>query len=99
MAGTYSLLAEVIGEGPRRPAEPSPIPDLPAMLTAAPGPALLATAGSAGTPGAALSAAAAGAALSAAVAARARPPLRIRRHDAEEGPAYWRGGRARRGGD
>src|SRR4051794_9597288 len=56
MAGTYSLLAEVIGEGPKRPGDSSPMPDIPAMLTAV----------------------------------RTKPPLRIRRHDAEEGPAYWR---------
>jgi hypothetical protein len=58
MPGTSSVLAEVIGDGRRRPAAPPAIADMPAILTAA--------------------------------QRDAGPPLRIRRYDSDEGPAYWR---------
>jgi len=58
MPGTSSLLAELIGEGPKRPMDPPSIADMPAILAAA--------------------------------QHEAGPPLRIRRHDWDDGPAYWR---------
>jgi hypothetical protein len=58
MPGTSSVLAEVIGDGPRRPAGPPALADMPAILAAA--------------------------------QRDAGPPLRIRRYESDEGPAYWR---------
>ncbi|OJF11304.1 hypothetical protein [Couchioplanes caeruleus] len=59
MSGTgTSVLAEIIGEVPRRPSEPPAAGDMTTILAAA--------------------------------RHRAGPPLRIRRHDSDEGPAYWR---------
>jgi hypothetical protein len=52
------VLAEVIGDGPRRPAGPPSLADMPAILAAA--------------------------------QRDAGPPLRIRRYESDEGPAYWR---------
>ncbi len=58
MPGTgTSMLAEIIGSVPRRPVEPPPAGQMPAILAAA---------------------------------RDAGPPLRIRRYEGDEGPAYWR---------
>jgi hypothetical protein len=58
MPGTSSVLAEVIGDGPRRPAGLPALADMPAILAAA--------------------------------QRDAGPPLRIRRYESDDGPAYWR---------
>jgi len=58
MPGTSSVLADLIGGGMRRPAEPPPAADMPAILAAA--------------------------------EIEAGPPLRIRRHESDQGTAFWR---------
>jgi hypothetical protein len=59
VSGTGSVLAEIIGDGPRRYSEPPAAGQMAAILAAA-------------------------------VQHHASPALKIRRHAAEDGPAYWR---------
>jgi hypothetical protein len=59
VAGSSGVLAEIIGDGMRRPAGPPPAGDMAAILEAA-------------------------------VRQHAGPPMRIRRYESDEGPAFWR---------
>jgi len=55
---TSDVLAQIIGQGSRRPPQPPPAGAMPAILAAA--------------------------------EQESGPPLKIRKYEADEGPAYWR---------
>jgi hypothetical protein len=59
VSGSSSVLAEVIGDEPKRPQGPPPAGEMAAILAAA-------------------------------VREHAGPPLKIRRYESEDGPAFWR---------
>ena len=59
MPGTSSALAEIVGDGPRRPSGPPAAGEMAAILAAA-------------------------------AQQHAGPPLKIRRYESDEGPAFWR---------
>jgi hypothetical protein len=59
VSGSSSVLAEVIGDEPKRPQGPPPAGEMAAILAAA-------------------------------VREHAGPPLKIRRFESEDGPAFWR---------
>jgi hypothetical protein len=59
VSGSSSVLAEVIGDEPKRPQGPPPAGEMAAILAAA-------------------------------VREHAGPPLRIRRYESADGPAFWR---------
>jgi hypothetical protein len=59
VSGSSSVLAEIIGDEPKRPQGPPPAGEMAAILAAA-------------------------------VREHAGPPLKIRRYESEDGPAFWR---------